>query len=187
MGKFLKRLKRTQKSRIVGEYDKALDHRNKVNQQVHHATCKQIIRDKVNEHNSKVNTETLILVSAHTAFGFGKKRLERLQNKAHMQYDCIEQGYITVAEVEKIIDIEGGILFGKNPQCQNRYQQIVVDVTDKMIASYFIALMDEYGFKSKRLKTFHNTLVDFADTVINGKLTVEEVKENLAKIMQVGK
>ena len=75
--------------------------------QVVHAENRQYIAELRQKAEVISYTLTLFLVSVHARFGFGKKRLQKLDDKIFSHYDCIKSKLVTVSDIDKILLEEG--------------------------------------------------------------------------------
>ena len=60
-------------------------------------------------------------------------------------------------------------------------------IEDELISCFFIALMDGFGFKSKRLSEAYLAVVNVADAVNNKELSIDDLIQELIKAKYLNK
>lgn len=151
--------------------------------QVVHAESRQYIAELRQKAEVISYTLTLFLASVHARFGFGKKRLQKLDDKIFSHYDCIKSKLVTVSDIDKILLEEGKFDIRKNKLDTNKAHKI----EDELISCFFIALMDGFGFKSKRLSEAYLAVVNVADAVNNKELSIDDLIQELIKAKYLNK
>lgn len=153
--------------------------------QVVHAENRQYIAELRQKAEVISYTLTLLLASVHARFGFGKKRLQKLDDKIFSHYDCIKSKLVTVSDIDKILLEEGKFDIRKkiNKPDDNKAHKI----EDELISCFFIALMDGFGFKSKRLSEAYLAVVNVADAVNNKELSIDDLIQELIKAKYLNK
>lgn len=107
---FAKKMGREQKRRnkhfeAVAEYSAKKG--ASARRQVVHAESRQYIAELRQKAEVISYTLTIFLASVHARFGFGKKRLQKLDDKIFSHYDCIKSKLVTVSDIDKILLEEG--------------------------------------------------------------------------------
>ena len=175
---FAKKMGREQKRRnkhfrAIADY--GVKKSAKIKRQIAHIESRQYAAEL--SHKAKVISHTLILLlsATHARFGFGKKRLQKLDDKMFSHYDCIKSKLVTVSDIEKILLNEGRL--------DNKKHQI----EDELISCFFIALMDGFGFKSKRLSEAYLAVLNVADAVNKNELSMDDLTLSLIKAKYLDK
>lgn len=151
--------------------------------QVVHAESRQYIAELRQKAEVISYTLTIFLASVHARFGFGKKRLQKLDDKIFSHYDCIKSKLVTVSDIDKILLEEGKFDIRKNKLDTNKAHKI----GNELISCFFIALMDGFDFKSKRLSEAYLAVVNVADAVNNKELSTDDLIQALIKAKYLNK
>lgn len=184
---FAKKMGRAQKRR--NKHFKALTEYSakkvaSARRQVVHAESRQYIAEL--SHKAKVISHTLILLlsATHARFGFGRKRLQKLDDKMFSHYDCIKSKLVAVSDIEKILLNEGRLDIRKKI---NKPDNKTHQIEDELISCFFIALMDGFGFKSKRLSEAYLAVLNVADAVNKNELSMDDLTLSLIKAKYLDK
>ena len=134
------------------------------------------------------NLSMLFLFTMHIRYGFGVGRLKRLQAKMQNEMDCIIYKYVTVEEIAAFlrdeIKYDAGIE-AKDPRA-NHYRQIELEVIKEMSAAFLMALVDEFGFRKKRLTGAYDAAAELGDMLDSGKTSFEEITKKMEEIAKKG-
>ena len=130
----------------------------------------------------------IFLLVMHTQYGFGVGRLKRLRDKMQSELDCIVYKYVTVEEIVVYLRDELKMDVGaapKDPRA-NHYRQLELEVIKEMSAAFLMALVDEFGFRKKRLEDAYGFAAGLCDMLTNGETTYEEIGNRMAEVMTKG-
>jgi hypothetical protein len=175
---FAKKLARKREKKVDGKITKQV---KSIDRDVRRAYIRQNVTDAVIRMQAVQNVMTMLLVAAHETFGFGDKRLTRIYNRMKSQVDCIHAGYVTVDEICQILRDEAKmkICDSRNPKV-SRQRLIEYRVIDELSAAFLISLMDEFGFKAKRLHRVYAVAALFSKKLDLHEMEMGDLEEILA-------
>jgi hypothetical protein len=130
----------------------------------------------------------IFLLVMHTQYGFGVGRLKRLRDKMQSEMDCIVYKYVTVEEIVIYLRDELKMDVGaapKDPRA-NHYRQLELEVIKEMSAAFLMALVDEFGFRKKRLEDAYGFAAGLCDMLNDGTRTFEDLEKQMAEITTKG-
>lgn len=134
------------------------------------------------------NLTMIFLMVMHSQYGFGIGRLKRLRDKMQSVMDCIIYKYVTVEEIAAFLREEIHLDVGINVEDPktNHYRQIEHEAVKEMSSAFLMALLDEFGFKKKRLGDAYDYAAGLSDMLNEGKTTYEELDKQMAEIAKKG-
>ena len=144
----------------------------------------QIYRKEVLE-----NLWLIYRYTMHVKYGFGKNRLNRLRDKTWNEFESIMSGFVSVPEIDRFLksDIEFDCgLCTRDPKA-DRVKQIEDKAIRDLTAAFVMALLDEFGYKGKKLEKICHAAFEINDAIMNGTLTYTEIRQALAKTMERGR
>lgn len=123
-----------------------------IDKAIHHETKKEILMKELTRQDTQANCMVIIDVAMRYAFHFGKARLLQLRKKMHTHLECIKAGYVSVSQIEDILRQEVAIDLQNTPAPGNDLISRSADqAIREMAAAFCISLLDEFGYKSKRM------------------------------------
>ena len=160
----------------------------KANRGLKRAYVDQLVHDMQTRKNALHNLSAVFMCVMHEQYGFGLKRLKRLHDKMQNEMDCIVYNYISVEEIAAFLREEIKLDVGvdaKDPRA-NHDRQIEFEVVKEMSAAFLMALLDEFGFKAKRLGDAYGYAAGLSDMLNHGETTYEEIGNKMAEVMTKG-
>lgn len=190
MGSFAKRIGREQRRKnqkfgAIAEYSRKKGDNAK--RQVAHADSRQYIMDMACRAEAIQNILTIFLASMHAKFGFGKKRLEQLDDKIFSYFDCMKKRHVKLSEMEQILQQEAELDIHNDSKAGAHYRQISEAVRDELSACFLLALLDEFGFKKKRLLAAYSAAGNVASSLAKKELTLDDLKQELIQAKYLDK
>lgn len=176
-----KRIARKSQKSFDKKVDRIFRNNDKADSSYRVAYIEQYRRDReivMTAHNDLI---VIFLVAAHRIFGFGKERLERLCRKMLSQIECLDKRYVTVQELEQVIDKEADFRLLNLPEKGNHYRQLLQGVNDRMSAAFMMALLDGWNYKGKRMKRVHDESRRIGHSLAKGEITMTDLWAELDK------
>ena len=193
MGSFAKKLGREQK-RNNKQFKAIAEHSKKkgdsAKRQVIHADSRQCVMDLAYRAEATQNILTIFLTAMHKKFGFGKKRLTQLDDKIFSYFDCIKKKKVKLCELEQILREETDLCIEDEPNrytTNDRYRQISKNVSDELSACFLLALLDEFGFKKKRLQDAYHAAANVANSLKTKEITLNDLRHELVQAKYIDK
>jgi hypothetical protein len=132
----------------------------------------------------------VFLYAMHRDAGFGAKsgktsRLFRLRDKMQSVFDCIVSKNVTIQEIEKFLRDEIKIdvdIISCDPKA-NWYQKVEHRAVQEMEAAFLMALVDEFGYRKKRLEQAYIYCAKLSDEIASGKLTYDFICDEIERVM----
>lgn len=132
----------------------------------------------------------VFLYAMHRDAGFGAKkgkasRLFRLRDKMQSVFDCIVSKNVTIQEIEKFLRDEIKIdvdIISCDPKA-NWYRKVEHRAVQEMEASFLMALVDEFGYRKKRLEQAYIYCAKLSDEIASGKLTYAFICNEIERVM----
>lgn len=152
------------------------------------AYANSIIVDMGRRREALHNLSMVFLFTMHARYGFGVSRLKRLQEKMQNEMDCIIYKYVTVEEIAAFLRNELEMDVGvdvKDPRA-NHYRQIELEVIKEMSAAFLMALVDEFGFRKKRLMAAYDFVAELSDMLDAGEKSFKEIEKKMEEIAKKG-
>jgi hypothetical protein len=159
------------------------------NRAVKESMVKQFIRDKKHRQNAIFNLSACFLLSANIGFGFGRERLLRLKAKMQSEFDAIVAGNVSIEEIAEYLetDIKMNIGIAEEDPNADRVRQIEYKAVQQMSSAYLMALLDEFGFKRKRLSDAYGYAAGLSDKVSRKEITYPDIHKALSEVMERGR
>lgn len=136
------------------------------------------------------NLSAVFLYAMHRDAGFGAKkgpesRLFRLRDKMQSVFDCILSGNVTIEEVEAFLRLEIGldvsiVACDSNASWERKIEYKAVQ---EMEAAFLMALVDEFGYRRRRLETAYEYCARLSDELKAGKITYDYIRSEIERIM----
>lgn len=158
-----------------------------MNRSVKGAYVYQLAYDTAVRREALRNLSAVFLYTMHMYYGFGVGRLTRLRTKIQSEFDAIVAKNVTVEEIAAFLQSEVGLECGMAAEPKADHQrQIEYKAVKEMSAAFLMALMDEFGFKKKRLTDAYIHCADLSDSLNRGEITYDEITMKMERIMQKG-
>ncbi len=131
------------------------------------------------------NLSAVFLYAMHRSAGFGRIRLGRLRDKMQSVFDCITGGYVTVEGIADYLREDIGLNCGleiSDPKADH-HRKIEFLAVQQMSAAFLMAMLDEFGYKKKRLADAYGWCAKLSDDIGNKEITYEKIDEIMDKVM----
>lgn len=154
----------------------------RVEKDTRRAYIRQNVSDMVLRMEAVQNVMTILLVAARETFGFGKKRLGVLYKRMKSHSECINTGYVTVADICQILRDEAklDIRDSREPKV-DRQRRIQYKVIDELSAAFLLSLMDEFGYKGKLLGRVYSKAAQISEKLEAHEMGIADLEDVLAK------
>ena len=183
MGRFAKALSRKHEKNYKKSEERAEATEKKGKRAVQHATTKQIIRDRTVMAGA-YDTLTLIFdVAVHETFGWGVDMRARLHKKMARHILCMKSHLVTTKDIERILRDEADMEPEKEKldmDSWGRERRIQYKATGDLSAIFLLSLLDEFGYKTRRLKRVYDAATKVANKLKIGSVTVQDLEKSLA-------
>lgn len=185
---FAKKLARKQKKSIRIGTKKGEREVRRSQQMVKEAYVYQWRREKKMRKQTLQNLSACFLLAVNERYGFGREKLMRLRDKMQSEFDSLMSGNVSVNEIADFLKNEMKLDLGLyNAPKADTQRQIEIQAIKEMSCAFFMALLDEFGFKKKRLNDAYTQAADLSDRVKHGKISYEEIRAKVEKIFARGR
>ncbi|WP_337475385.1 hypothetical protein [Mitsuokella jalaludinii] len=182
MGRFAKALSRKHEKNYKKSEERAEATEKKGKRAMQHATTKQIIRDRTVMAGA-YDTLTLIFdVAVHETFGWGVDMRARLHKKMARHILCMKSHLVTTKDIERILRDEADMEPEKEKldmDSWGRERRIQYKATGDLSAIFLLSLLDEFGYKTRRLKRVYDAATKVANKLKIGSVTVQDLEKSL--------
>ena len=182
MGRFAKALSRKHEKSYKKSEERVEATEKKGKRAVQHATTKQIIRDRTVMAGA-YDTLTLIFdVAVHETFGWGVDMRARLHKKMARHILCMKSHLVTTKDIERILRDEADMEPEKEKldmDSWGRERRIQYKATGDLSAIFLLSLLDEFGYKTRRLKRVYDAATKVANKLKIGSVTVQDLEKSL--------
>jgi len=114
-------------------------------------------------------------IALNRAFGFGQIRWNRIHRKMLLDLTCIGERYVTVKEINQALREEADFGFNAPDRKHWTYERkVAATVCDDMSSCFALALLDEFGFKAKRIAKAYDMMGQIGNDLKTGKLSRKE-------------
>ena len=182
---FAKKLARKRDLAMRVDEHKARKTANRAEKDVKMAYRYQMATDMFVRKNALKNLSAVFLYAMHQYEGFGRSRLERLRDKMQNIFECIIGKYVTLSEIAEYLRSDIGLDCGlavDNPKASH-HRQIEFRAVQQMSAAFLMAMLDEFGYKKKRLGKAYGYCAALSDDIGDKKITYDEINERMIKVM----
>lgn len=177
-----KEIKAVRKGQNRGERQAA-----RVNRSVKSAYVYQLAYDTAVRREALRNLSAVFLYTMHLNYGFGVRRLTRLRKKMQSEFDCIVAKNVSVEQIADFLRSEIGLDCGMAAEPKADHQRLIeYKAVKEMSAAFLMALLDEFGFKKKRLTDAYVHCADLSDMLHRGEITYDEISVKMEQIMKGG-
>ena len=178
--------RKAMKSARIGE-KKGLQDYARAKKAVRHVTTREIVVRESIRMEAITNIMVTMDVTTHRVFGWGSKNILRLRKKVHSEMECIHRKYVTVEDLEKIIQDELKIYFdlekeSKGSEKWSLQKRVEYEVIRETSAAFLLALRDEFGMGTQRAMRAYNTLRAIWDDIHGGRLTIADMRAERDRI-----
>lgn len=184
MGSFARaRARKEKKAARVGN-ERGVKQAVRVQRSVTGAYVYQLRYDTAVRKEALRNLSAVFLYAMHEKYGFGAGYLERLRNKMQSHFDCIVSGNVTIEEIAQYLNDEIKLSCGvdvKDPKADHQ-RQIEFKAVQQMSAAFLMALLDEFGFKAKRLGDAYIYCAELSDRLSRNEITYPKIRAEIEKI-----
>lgn len=183
MGRFAKALSRKHEKNYKKSEERAEATEKKGKRAVQHATTKQIIRDRTVMAGA-YDTLTLIFdVAVHETFGWGVDMRARLHKKMSRHILCMKSRLVTTKDIERILRDEVNMEPEKEElkiDSWGRDHKIRYKAVGDLSAIFLLSMLDEFGYKTRRLDRVYKAASRIANKLKTGKVTALDLEKSLA-------
>lgn len=183
MGRFAKALSRKHEKSYKKSEERAEATEKRGKRAVQHMTTKQIIKDRTVMAGA-YDTLTLIFdVAVHETFGWGVDMRARLHKKMARHILCMKSRLVTTKDIERILRDEADIEPEKEKldmDSWGRERRIQYKATGDLSAIFLLSLLDEFGYKTRRLTRVYDAATKVANKLKIGSVTVRDLEKSLA-------
>lgn len=178
-----KRARREQKAAKVGN-ERGVKQAVRVQRSVKGAYVYQMRYDIATRKEALSNLSAVFMYVMHEKYGFGAGYLERLRNKMQSVFDSIVAGNVSVEEIAQYLHDEIKLDCGVDTQDPkaDHHRQIEFKAVKEMSAAFLMALLDEFGFKKKRLGDAYMYCAELSDRLNHNEITYSEIRSEIKKI-----
>lgn len=177
-----KEIKAVRKGQNRGERQAA-----RANRSVKGAYVYQLAYDTAVRRKALRNLSAVFLYTMRLYYGFGVRRLTRLRTKMQSEFDCIVAKNVSVEQIADFLRSEIGLDCGMAAEPKADHQRLIeYKAVKEMSAAFLMALLDEFGFKKKRLTDAYVHCADLSDMLHRGEITYDEISVKMEQIMKGG-
>ena len=132
------------------------------------------------------NLSAVFLYAMHEKYGFGAGYLERLRNKMQSVFDAIVAGNVSVEEIAQYLHDEIKLDCGVDTQDPkaDHHRQIEFKAVKEMSAAFLMALLDEFGYKKKRLGDAYMHCADLSDRLNRNEITYPKIRAEIEEVFK---
>lgn len=194
MSSFAKKMARKAKKARREGVEKGQRVAVKASRDVKHSYLLQNCRETLTRREALRNLSAVFLYAMHRDAGFGargghKSRLYRLRDKMQSVFDCIVSKNVTIHEISDYLrnDIKLDVdIITCDPKA-DWLRKIEHKAVQEMEAAFLMALIDEFGYKKKRLEVAYMYCAKLSAELKAGKLTYQYIRQEIEKIMTIKK
>jgi hypothetical protein len=154
---------------------------------VRNAYVYQMAYDHAVRQTALENLSAVFLYAMHEKYQFGAGRLARLRGKMQSEFDAIIAKNVSVEEISEYLTNEIGLYCGEGtPNDKSRQRLIEFKAVKEMSAAFLMALLDEFGYKKKRLGDAYMHCADLSVRLDEKKITYDEIREKIKEVFRKG-
>ena len=157
---------------------------DRANRGVKQAYVYQLTYDHTVRKMALQNLSAVFLYAMHEKYKFGAGRLARLRDKMQSNFDAITAKNVSVEEIAEYLDNDIGLHCGVDTQDTkaDHHRQIEFKAVKEMSAAFLMALLDEFGFKAKRLGDAYMHCAELSDRLSRNEITYSEIRAETKRI-----
>lgn len=180
--------KKQRKNPLYKEQRKVQREERRAEQSMGRAEAHSIIEDMRIRRNAFQTLSAVFWFVMHEQYKFGVGRIKRLRDKMQSEMDCICGKYVTVEDIAAFLREELKCEFGiaAKPTGLSHYRQIEFGVVKEMSAAFLMALVDEFGFRKKRLEDAYGYAVGLSKMLEEDKITYQEIGSRMEEVLTKG-
>lgn len=178
------RKRKQEKAMAIGQ-QRGIQQAARVRQSVKGAYVYQMRMEQAWRKMALHNLSACFLYSMHEHYGFGKGRLMKLRDKMQSEFDALVAKNVSVEEVAVFLRDDIGVdidIAATDPRA-NRERQIEFKAVQEMSAAFFMALLDEFGWKKKRLSDAYMHVAELSKQVSYGQMKYEDICAKVNEVM----
>ena len=186
MGSFARvRARKEKKAARVGN-ERGIRQAQRVQRSVKGAYVYQMRYDTAVRKEALRNLSAVFLYAMHEKYRFGAGYLERLRNKMQSVFDAIVAGNVSVEEIAQYLHDEIKLDCGVDTQDPkaDHHRQIEFKAVKEMSAAFLMALLDEFGYKKKRLGDAYMHCADLSDRLNRNEITYPKIRAEIEEVFQ---
>lgn len=186
MGSFARaRARKEKKAARVGN-ERGAKQAVRVQRSVKGAYVYQLRYDTAVRKEALRNLSAVFMYAMHEKYRFGAGYLERLRNKMQSVFDSIVAGNVSVEEIAQYLHDEIKLDCGVDTQDPkaDHHRQIEFRAVKEMSAALLMALLDEFGFKAKRLGDAYLHICELSDKINRKEITYAEIRAGLEEVFK---
>ena len=183
---FKRAAKRKKMSKLTAAEKKERRNERAARQSVKRAYVYEHIKDTLTRKEALHNLSACFLLAMHRGYGFGRGRLMKLRDKMQSEFDAIVSKNVSIEEITMFLQNEIGLdvdIAARDTKA-DRQRQIEFKAVQQMSAAFLMALLDEFGFKKKRLANAYWQVCDLSDKVSHGEIKYDEICAKVQTIME---
>ena len=118
-------------------------------------------------------------------YKFGAARLTRLREKTWGEFEAIMSGNVNVQEIAQFLRTDMDFSCGLTAidKKASRWKQIEDKAIREVSAAFLMALLDEFGIKSKGLVNICHYAFDLNNKLMAKELSYKDMEERIVKVM----
>jgi len=184
MGRFLKKQKRKQEQRFRGLAEFSKKKGDDAKSTVRHLTTAEILYERACIEDAYDNCMMMFDAALKRGFKFSFNMRKRLHYKMSRYILCLKSKYVTVEELEQIIQQETKM----NMEIRHRpadpsWSTILkrqYQVVNEMTAVVLLALRDEFGWSKKRMERLFDMAADISQDLKNKRISYDNLRVEVA-------
>lgn len=174
-----KMARKAQKAMRVGN-ERGAKQAAMVKEDVKTAYVRQRLTEVETRNQALENLSSVFMIAMHERYKFGAGKLIRLRDKIRSEFESIRSGNVTVDEINDFLrDNMSFLIGGEIEKGANRKRQIEFKATSEMSAAFLMALVDEFGFRKKRLGDAYSHCIDVCERLERREITYPIIREQL--------
>lgn len=174
-----KMARKAQKAMRVGN-ERGAKQAAMVKEDVKTAYVRQRLTEVETRNQALENLSSVFMIAMHERYKFGAGKLIRLRDKIRSEFESIRSGNVTVDEINDFLrDNMSFLIGGEIEKGANRKRQIEFKATSEMSAAFLMALVDEFGFRKKRLGDAYSHCIDVCERLERKEITYPIIREQL--------
>jgi hypothetical protein len=178
---------RKHKKAVGAGVTKAQKQIDRANRGVKQTYVYQMAYDHAVRKTALENLSAVFLYAMHEKYQFGAGRLARLRDKMQSEFDAIIAKNVSVEEISEYLTNEIGLYCGEGtPNDKSRQRLIEFKAVKEMSAAFLMALLDEFGYKKKRLGDAYMHCADLSVRLDEKKITYDEIREKIKEVFRKG-
>lgn len=184
MGRFLKKQKRKQEQRFRGLAEFSKKKGDSAKTTVRHLTTAEILYERACVEDAYDNCMMIFDAALKRGFKFSLNMRKKLHWKMSRYILCLKNKYVTVSEMEQIIEQETKMDMGcRHRPADSSWTTILkrqYQVVNEMTAVTLLALRDEFGWSKKRMERLFDMAADISQDLKNKRISYDNLRVEVA-------